>query len=114
MGISGSHALNQLYLVNLLLLIAVVALDDAPLLVDDVEDSFHRLIVGDALRVVALDDATELIRSLNLALLDDLIVADGVQHDVRGATTLRRFISSSVKNLSLTLMIPFLPISPDL
>ena len=84
MGISDSHALNQLYFVNLLLLIAVVALDDAPLLVDDVEDSFHRLIVGDALRVVALDDATELIRSLNLALLDDLIVADGVQHDVRG------------------------------
>ena len=75
--------LAKLYFAQLLLLVAVVATYDAEHLVNGVEEGLHRLIVGDALRVVALYDALECIWSLYSLLLYDLIVLDDTQSDVR-------------------------------
>lgn len=104
--------LAKLYFAQLLLLVAVVATHDAEHLVYGVEEGLHRLVVGDALRVVALHDALQRIRSLYGLLLYDFVVLDDTQSDVR-STTERRLISSSVKYLLATLMMPFLPIFLD-
>ena len=47
--------LYQFYFVNILFLFAVVAGQDA---VGNVEVGLHRFVVGDALRIVTLHDAT--------------------------------------------------------
>ena len=56
---------------------------DTESLIYGVEEGLHRLVVGDTLRVVALDDAPERIWSLYGLLLHDLIVLDDTQSDVR-------------------------------
>ena len=78
--------LAKLYFAQLLLLVAVVATYDAEHLVNGVEEGLHRLIVGDALRVVALHDALECIWSLYCLLLHDFVVLDDTQSDVRSHT----------------------------
>ena len=75
--------LAKLYCAQLLLLVAVVATHDAEHLVYGVEEGLHRLVVGDALRVVALYDALQRIRSLDGLLLYDFVVFDDTQSDVR-------------------------------
>ena len=75
--------LAKLYFAQLLLLVAVVATHDAEHLVYGVEEGLHRLVVGDALRVVALYDALQCIRSLDGLLLYDFVVFDDTQSDVR-------------------------------
>ena len=75
--------LAKLYFAQLLLLVAVVATHDAEHLVNGVEEGLHRLVVGDALRVVALHDALQRIRSLDGLLLYDFVVLDDTQSDVR-------------------------------
>jgi hypothetical protein len=49
-----------------------------------VEERLHRFIVGDALGIVAFDDATNLIGSLYGLLLYYLIVADDAEDNLRG------------------------------
>ena len=75
--------LAKLYFAQLLLLVAVVATYDAENLVNGVEDGLHRLVVGDALRVVAFNDTLQCIRSLYGLLLYDFVVLDDTQSDVR-------------------------------
>ena len=75
--------LTKLHFAQLLLLIAVVATHDAEHLVNGMEEGLHRLVVGDALRVVALYDALECVWSLYGLLLHDLVVLDDTQSDVR-------------------------------
>ena len=81
--ISIEKLLAELYFAQLLLLVAVVATNDAEHLVNGVEEGLHRLVVGDALRVVALHDALECIWSLYGLLLHDFVVLDDTQSDVR-------------------------------
>ena len=71
-------------LADILLLVAIVALDDAALFVNEVEDGVHGLVVGDAFGVVASDDACKLIGSLDSFLLYDLVVAYDVKHNLGG------------------------------
>ena len=52
--------------------------------VADVEVGGHGLVVGDALGVVALDDALDDGRGLDGLLLDHLVVADDVEDDLGG------------------------------
>ena len=56
---------------------------DTEHLVYGMEDGLHRLVVGDALRVVALYDALQCVRSLDSLLLYDFVVFDDTQSDVR-------------------------------
>jgi aspartate carbamoyltransferase regulatory subunit len=67
----------------LLLFVAVVATYDTEHFVYGMEEGLHRLVVGDALRVVALYDALQRIRSLDGLLLYDFVVFDDTQSDVR-------------------------------
>ena len=75
--------LTKLHFAQLLLLIAVMAAYDTEYLIYGVEEGLHRLVVGDALRVVALYDALQRIRSLDGLLLYDFVVFDDTQSDVR-------------------------------
>ena len=75
--------LTKLHFAQLLLLVAVMAAYDTEYLIYGVEEGLHRLVVGDALRVVALYDAPERIWSLYGLLLHDLVVLDDTQSDVR-------------------------------
>ena len=75
--------LAKLHFVQLLLLIAVMAAYDTEYLIYGVEEGLHRLVVGDALRVVALYDALQRIWSLDGLLLYDFVVFDDTQSDVR-------------------------------
>ena len=43
----------------------------------------HRLVIGDALGIVALHDTDNLVRCINGFLLYDLIVADDAENDFR-------------------------------
>lgn len=52
--------------------------------VGNVEVGLHRFVVGDALRIVTLHDATNLTGCLDGLLLNDLIVADDAEDDVGG------------------------------
>ena len=81
--ISIEKLLAKLHFAQFLLLVAVVAAHDALHLVYGVEEGLHRLVVGDALRVVALYDALQRIRSLDGLLLYDFVVFDDTQSDVR-------------------------------
>ena len=67
----------------MLLFVAVVATYDTEHFVYGMEEGLHRLVVGDALRVVALYDALQCIRSLDGLLLYDFVVFDDTQSDVR-------------------------------
>ena len=82
--ISIEKLLAKLHFAQFLLLVAVVAAHDALHLVYGVEEGLHRLVVGDALRVVALYDALQCVWSLDRLLLYDLVVLDDTQTDVRG------------------------------
>ena len=81
--ISIEKLLAKLHFAQFLLLVAVVAAHDALHLVYGVEEGLHRLVVGDTLRVVALYDALQRIRSLDGLLLYDFVVFDDTQSDVR-------------------------------
>ena len=72
--------LHKFDFVDVLFLFAIVAGEDA---VGHVEVGGHGLIVGNALGVVALHDALDLFRGLNGLLLNDLIVTDDVEDDLR-------------------------------
>lgn len=71
-------------LADILLLVAIVALDDAALFVNEVEDGVHWLVICDALGVVASDDTRKLIRGLDSFLLNNLVVTDDVEHHLGG------------------------------
>ena len=75
--------LYEFYIFHALLFVAVSALDDAVCFVYNVEHSLHRLVVCNALGVVAKHNATQLVGCLHGLLLDNLIVLDYVQHYVR-------------------------------
>ena len=60
-----------------------MALDDATLLVDDFEAGRHRLVVGDALWIVAFHQPDELVGERDAFLLDHFVVADDIEDDVR-------------------------------
>ena len=81
--ISIEKLLAKLHFAQFLLLVAVVAAHDALHLVYGVEEGLHRLVVGDALRVVALYDALQCVWSLYGLLLYDFVVLDDTQSDVR-------------------------------
>ena len=68
-------------LVDVLLFLAIVAGQDA---VSHVEMCGHRLVVGDALGIVAFDDTLDFLRGLNGFLFDDLVVADDIEDYLRG------------------------------
>ena len=76
----GNLRSDQLHFGHLLLLVAVTALDDAMFFVHNIEDSVHRLVVGDAFGIIAFHNSPQLIRSLDGLLLYNLIVADNVEH----------------------------------
>ena len=71
-------------LAYILLLVAIVALDDTTFFVNEVEDGVHWLVVCDALGVVASDDAREFVGGLYGFLLNNTIVADDVKHNLGG------------------------------
>ena len=72
--------LAKLHFAYILFLFAVVAGEDA---VGHMEMSGHRLVVGDALGVVALHDAFNLVGCLNGFLLHYLVVAYDVENHSR-------------------------------
>ena len=78
---------------DVLLTLTVVAGEDIAF---DVEVSGHRLVVSDALGVIALHDAVNLVGRLYGLLFHHFVVADNAEDDVGG-------------DLSLTLMIPVFP-----
>lgn len=65
--------------IDVLLLFAIVAGEDA---VSHMEVGSHGLVVGDALWIVALNDATNLIRCHYVALLNHLVVADDAKNNI--------------------------------
>ena len=67
--------------IDVLLLFTIVAGEDA---VGNVEVGSHGLVVGDTLGVVALHDALDDSRGLNGFLLNDLVVTDDVEDNLRG------------------------------
>ena len=75
------HGLQKFDVILLLFFFAVMALQQAFFLVDDVEPCLHRLVVGDTFRVVALHDASQLVRHFHFFLFYDFIVADDIQLD---------------------------------
>ena len=77
------HGLQKFDVILLLLFFAVMALQQAFFLVDDVEPCLHRLVVGDTFRVVAFHDTFQLVRHFHFFLFYDFIVADDVQFDFR-------------------------------
>ena len=81
--ISIEKLLAKLHFAQFLLLVAVVAAHDALHLIYGVEEGLHRLVVGDALRVVALYDALQCIWGLYGLLLYDFVVLDDAETDVR-------------------------------
>ena len=97
---------RKFYFVYILLFVTVMTFQYAMGFVHNVEDGMHRFVIGDTLRVVALYDAAKLVGGFHSLFFSNLIVMDDIQDK---ATTDKREISSSVKNLSLTLMIPLLP-----
>ena len=76
--------LLQLHLFKRCLVVAVAALHDPLLAVDDMEAGRHRLIVADALRIGALHKADQGLRKDHFLLLDNLIVTDDAEGHVRG------------------------------
>ena len=70
--------------VDILFLLAVVALQHSVFLVNDVEQRVHRLVVGYTLWVVALDDALQEVGSDDGFLLNHFIVAYDVENNVWG------------------------------
>ena len=75
--------LAELYFAHVLFHIAIVAFADAAVLVDNVENGLHGLVVGDANWIVALHDAAELIRCVDGLLLNHFIVVNDVEHHFR-------------------------------
>lgn len=73
------YILTKFHFVYVLLLFAVMASQNAILYV---EVGCHWLVVGDALWIVALNDATNLIRCHNVALLNYLVVADDAKNNI--------------------------------
>ncbi len=73
------YILTKFHFVNILLFLAVMASENAVL---NVEVSCHWLVVGDALGIVALYDATNLTRCYNTALLNHLVVADDAKYNI--------------------------------
>ena len=69
-------------MVDVLLLVAVMATENTECLVNNIEDGCHRLIVGDAFRVVALHDAVQFIGGDDCLFLNHLVVMDDTQYDV--------------------------------
>ena len=72
----------KFYLSELLLLVAVVTAYYAQCGINGVEDCSHRLVVGDALGVIAFHDSLQCIRSLHCLLFNDFVVLDNTQTDV--------------------------------
>ena len=69
-------------MVDVLLFVAIVAFHDTFFFVDDGKEGVHGLVVGDALGVVALDDAVDLIGCDDHFLFHHLVVFDDVEHHV--------------------------------
>ena len=74
--------LAEFHLAHLLFHVAVVALADAAVFINDVEDGLHGFVVGNANGVVALHDAVQLIGCIYGFLFHNLIVANDVEHDL--------------------------------
>ena len=74
--------LAQLHILNILLFVAVVATHDTSKFIHYGEVGVHWLVVGYALWIVALNDATNLIRCYNVALLNHLVVADDAKNNI--------------------------------
>ena len=72
---------NEFHFIDILFHLAVVTGEDA---VGDMEVRLHRLVVRDALGVVAFHEAVNLVRCNNRFLLYHLVVADDTQNDVGG------------------------------
>ena len=68
--------LNEFYFSDILFVVAVMAADDALLLVGDMEEGFHGFIVGDALGIIASHDAVQFIGQAYLFLFHDLVVTN--------------------------------------
>lgn len=74
--------LTQLYVLHLLFLVAIMALQCACFLVYNVEYCSHWLVVGDALWIVAFHDSAQFVGRYDLLFLYHFIVANDVQDDV--------------------------------
>ena len=66
-----------------MLLVAIVAFDDAVSLVYYVEDGEHGLVVADAYRIVAFHDTPQFVRSFYGLLFYNFVVLDDVEHGIR-------------------------------
>ena len=71
--------LDKFYLIYILFLLAVVT---GQYSVGYMEMGSHGFVVGDALRVVALHDAFNLVGSYNASLLNHLVVADDAENHI--------------------------------
>ena len=76
------QGLTQLYVLHLLFLVAIMALQCACLLVYNVEYCGDWLVVSDALWVVAFHDSAQFVGRYDLLLLYHFVVANDVQDDV--------------------------------
>lgn len=81
---AGRPASQQFHVVNLLLHVTIVASQHPVGLVNDMEYSLHRLVVGDAFRVLAFHNAAKFIGDFNGLLLHHLIVLYDVKYHVGG------------------------------
>ena len=82
--LSGREDLKQL---DFAILHDAFAVDAAQRLLIHIEDfhlGWNRLVVGDTLRIGALDDADDLLGVLDVLLLDNLVILDDVERDVGG------------------------------
>ena len=83
-----------------------MAFDDAIVLIHDMKQRRHRLIVRDALRVGAFHDSAQLFGQADFAFLHHFVVADDVQLYVGGNYGNAVYLIVA-EDLSAILMIPF-------
>ena len=100
--------LHKFDFVDILFLFAIVTGEDA---VSHVEEGGHGLVIGNALGVVALHDALDDSRGLDGLLLNDLIVTDDVEDNLRCHNGETRYLvvgEKLVADLDDTLIADFL------
>ena len=74
------YYLAKLDTTHLLFHVTIMAFADAAVFVDNMENRLHRLVIGDADRIITPDDAKQFVWRVDSFLLYNLVVANDVEH----------------------------------
>ena len=83
-GGSLAHPLAECYFVDVLLLVAVTAFENAMNFIHYIENSLHGFVVGNAFGIVAFNNAAQFVRSFHRLLLHYLKITYHTQYDFWG------------------------------